>query len=182
MTYLFLPLGFNSMVLVPDVDEPQGPEYHISISMNCFNPSSFITTLREGCNEDGRYVGDFEMGGLQKTTTVCMGATAYPMPKVLNSNVFSSRSHDWSFDSTQLHWDCVFVEVKRVRRFCYRSRLDRHTILAEFRPPRVRKGGNLKPGLPAQLVLNPAGRPLFHHILMSALIIERVRLQVDPRG
>lgn len=43
----------------PDVQDTR-PLYHISVSMNCFIPSSYITTLRRGANEYGDLVAEFE--------------------------------------------------------------------------------------------------------------------------
>ncbi|KAL0959287.1 hypothetical protein HGRIS_014553 [Hohenbuehelia grisea] len=59
--YTFSPIGKDAMILVPPADEPDSrPKYHISVSMNCFVPSSFITTIRRGGTEEGEFVSDFE--------------------------------------------------------------------------------------------------------------------------
>lgn len=43
------------------VPEPQ-PPYYISVNMNCFTPSSYVTVIRRGAWE-GEVVGDFEYAG-----------------------------------------------------------------------------------------------------------------------
>lgn len=62
LTYQFSPLaGTNSMILVPPATAADTrPKYHISVSMNCFIPSSYITSIRRGGTENGEEVGDFE--------------------------------------------------------------------------------------------------------------------------
>lgn len=61
VVYTFSPLSFNSMIIAPPPTAPDAtPRYHISVSLNCFIPSSFITTIRRGSTEYGEYVGDFE--------------------------------------------------------------------------------------------------------------------------
>ncbi|KAF9453603.1 hypothetical protein P691DRAFT_658346 [Macrolepiota fuliginosa MF-IS2] len=59
--YQFSNLGANSMILLPPADAPDTrPVYHITVSMNCFVPNCYITTIRRGGTEQGEYVGDFE--------------------------------------------------------------------------------------------------------------------------
>lgn len=49
------------MLLVP-LSDPQSSQavYHISISMNCFVPLAHLTTVRQGPNDNGLIVGEFE--------------------------------------------------------------------------------------------------------------------------
>ena len=57
----FSQLSFNSMLLLPPADaEDTRPLFHISVIMNCFSPGSYITVIRQGCSEQGAYVGEFE--------------------------------------------------------------------------------------------------------------------------
>jgi hypothetical protein len=59
--YTFSPQSFNTMLLVPPPDvQDTRPLYHISVALNCFIPSSFVTTIRRGASEYGEYVGEFE--------------------------------------------------------------------------------------------------------------------------
>lgn len=49
------------MLLLPPLSAPDTrPRYHISVSTNCFTPSSYITTVRKGGSEVGELVGEFE--------------------------------------------------------------------------------------------------------------------------
>ncbi|KAF8216048.1 hypothetical protein K438DRAFT_622918 [Mycena galopus ATCC 62051] len=50
ITYSFIPLPSNAMLLSPPpdaTDVPQRP-YHISVTLNCFTPTSYITIVRKG--------------------------------------------------------------------------------------------------------------------------------------
>jgi hypothetical protein len=62
ITYTFIPNTDvpNSMTLTPPsyVEGPHSP-YWICVNMNCFTPSSYMTTIRRGTS-DGEIVGDFE--------------------------------------------------------------------------------------------------------------------------
>lgn len=60
-TYTFSPQSFNSMLLLPPPEaQNTRPIYHISVAMNCFIPSSYVTTLRRGASEYGDCVAEFE--------------------------------------------------------------------------------------------------------------------------
>jgi hypothetical protein len=49
------------MLLLPPPDAPDTrPLYHISASLNVFNPSTGVTTIRRGGRADGELVGEFE--------------------------------------------------------------------------------------------------------------------------
>lgn len=60
VTHTFVPVqhSFNSMVL--HAQPLSIPVYHISVQMNCFIPSSFITVVSRGDSVDGVEVGRFE--------------------------------------------------------------------------------------------------------------------------
>ncbi|KAF9451190.1 hypothetical protein P691DRAFT_724711 [Macrolepiota fuliginosa MF-IS2] len=82
--YQFSSVGSNSMILLPPETAPDTrPVYHITVSMNCFVPYSYITTLRRGGTEAGEYVGDFELGATcdpdLRTPTICLRGREYPM-------------------------------------------------------------------------------------------------------
>lgn len=49
------------MLLIPEANSPDSrPLYHISVFLNCFNPTSATTVVRRGATEDGKIVGQFE--------------------------------------------------------------------------------------------------------------------------
>lgn len=62
ITYTFFPqtIPASSMIMKPPsyVKNPH-PSYYISVNMNCFTPSSYITTIRRD-GWEGEVVGDFE--------------------------------------------------------------------------------------------------------------------------
>lgn len=62
ITYTFAPqtIPSNSMILsAPAYTSPPQEPYYISVNMNCFTPTSYITIIRRGSWE-GKIVGDFE--------------------------------------------------------------------------------------------------------------------------
>ena len=62
LIYSFVPAGISSMTVIPRNLEMEVPEakYYVSIRMNCFMPSSYITTIHLGTNEKGQKLGMFE--------------------------------------------------------------------------------------------------------------------------
>jgi hypothetical protein len=62
ITYTFFPqtIPASSMIMTPPsyVKNPH-PSYYISVNMNCFTPSSYITTIRRD-GWESEVVGDFE--------------------------------------------------------------------------------------------------------------------------
>ncbi|PBL00572.1 hypothetical protein ARMGADRAFT_1159894 [Armillaria gallica] len=170
VVYSFSDIGDNAMILIPSANSPDTrPKYHISVRMNCFIPSSYITTIRRGATQEGAMVGDFEMGIADKTATLFIRGKEFPIGDVLGKS--GSRRGglwDWKFVKYGLFWDC-----KRNPRKCFS--IDRKTLFAIFVPVTHLR----KPDTPAelpQLEVTPQGQPFFDDILMSAMIIERWRL------
>ncbi|GLB35891.1 putative para-aminobenzoic acid synthetase [Lyophyllum shimeji] len=158
ITYTFWPqtTPSNSMILAPPLDlENPGPSYCISVNMNCFTPSSYVTTIRRD-SWDGEFVGDFEMG--------------------LTTSKKSSSSWTWKTPeldkSVHLYWDDSAAAGVIT---CFSSK-DRTTgnVLARFIPPaHPRRHG--RPAEMHRLEVSPQGHEYFDDILMSALIVERLR-------
>ena len=50
------------MILVPSSAEPTEDmvQYHISVRVNCFSPSFWVTTILKTGSENSEYVGEFE--------------------------------------------------------------------------------------------------------------------------
>jgi hypothetical protein len=70
--YTFSPHTSDSMLLLPPRDAPDTrPLYHISASLNLFNPNSGVTTIRRGGRADGEFVSDFECVFLQEYSVRC---------------------------------------------------------------------------------------------------------------
>lgn len=181
ITYTFTPLPSNSMLLAPppDVKESQRP-YHISVSMNCFTPSSYITIVRKS-SWDGELVGDFEIGAANARNpgTLCLRGNEYPISELLESqlNVFRT-TWLWKVKSfgpektMSLFWDDYQGGGVLT---CYSSQ-DRNSanMLAKFTPrSHLRRQG--QPIEPPKVLVTPVGHDLFDDILMSALVIERIR-------
>ncbi|KAK0233643.1 hypothetical protein IW262DRAFT_1331664 [Armillaria fumosa] len=170
IVYSFSDIGDNAMILIPSPNAPDTrPKYHISVRMNCFIPSSYITTIRRGATQEGAIVGDFEMGIADKTATLFIRGKEFPIGDVLGKS--GSRRGglwDWKFVKYGLFWDC-----KRNPRKCFS--IDKKTLFAIFMPVTNLR----KPDTPAelpQLEVTPQGQPFFDDILLSVMIIERWRL------
>ncbi|KAJ7161409.1 hypothetical protein C8R43DRAFT_992774 [Mycena crocata] len=182
IAYTFTPAPSNSMILAPPTDaikDAQRP-YHISVSLNCFTPSSYITVVRKNSWE-GELVGDFEIGALNARNpgTLCLRGNEYPISELLESqfNVFRTTWH-WKVKSfgpdkpMSLFWDDY--QGGGVLS-CYSSP-DRNPVdlLAKFTPrSHLRRQG--QPIEPPKLLITSVGHDLFDDILMSALVIERIR-------
>ncbi|KAK0208771.1 hypothetical protein DFS33DRAFT_472994 [Desarmillaria ectypa] len=188
IVYSFSHIGDNAMILIPPHDAPDTrPKYHISVRLNCFIPSSYITTIRRGATQEGAMVGDFEMGIADKTATLFIRDKEFPISDVLGKS--GSRRGglwDWKFVKYGLFWDCKKnprkvrlnkrsdidrVIQKKIQ--CFSS--DRKILFAIFMPVTNLR----KPNIPAelsQLEVTPQGQPFFDDILMSIMIIERWRL------
>ncbi|KAJ7706009.1 hypothetical protein B0H17DRAFT_1035240 [Mycena rosella] len=181
ITYTFTPLPSNSMLLAPPpkINDSQRP-YHISVSLNCFTPSSYITVIRKN-SWDGELVGDFEMGAANARNpgTLCLRGNEYPISDILESqfNVFRT-TWLWKVKSfgpekpMSLFWDDY--QGGGVLS-CYSSQ-DRNSanLLAKFTPrSHLRRQG--QPVEPPKLLVSPAGHDFFDDILLSALVIERTR-------
>ena len=59
IVYTFSPVSSDSMALNPPATVSSEPLYHISVRINCFAPSFWITTIRRS-SDSGEFVGDFE--------------------------------------------------------------------------------------------------------------------------
>lgn len=93
------------MVVVPPVNARGAHEpYHISVNLNCFTPTSHITTIKRR-TWDGEFVGDFEYtvpfddltpfliarrigpAGAKTPNSVCLRNNEYPLGDVLTSSM-----------------------------------------------------------------------------------------------
>lgn len=180
VTYSFVPNTDvpNSMTLVPPsyVEGSHAP-YWICVNMNCFTPSSYITTIKRG-TPDGEVVGDFELGiAAMKKPSVCIRGNEHPLSDVIESNHKLFRN-SWVYKvqeperSVCLYWD---ENSGNGSISCFSSK-DKTTanLLAKFLPPfHPRKQGRQQED--TRLEVTPHGHDLLDDILMSALIIERIR-------
>ncbi|TFK49411.1 hypothetical protein OE88DRAFT_425116 [Heliocybe sulcata] len=129
--YSFSQLSPTSMIIAPI--ESTGPSraddalYHISVSLNCFFPAAYTTTVRRGGSPSGPLVGEIELGNpdhkkKDRIGTVRIGSTKVWLAKVFKkgagnhkTSAFSWKNpYSWEFPgNTQLLWNCS-DHVKKV--------------------------------------------------------------------
>ncbi|KAJ3503544.1 hypothetical protein NLJ89_g8383 [Agrocybe chaxingu] len=170
--YSFSSTSFNTMIVTPTSDAADlRSKYHISISMNCFTPFSYITTIRRGGTGFGVLVAQFEMGISSESATVTIKDREMEIGSVLKKVAGSRQAGSWlwipSKKSKALTWDC------KSQPFMCHS-LTTKKPLAKFTPSRHVEQG--EPPSMAELVVSPEGQNHFDDLLVSLLIIERKRL------
>ncbi|RDB28906.1 hypothetical protein Hypma_015805 [Hypsizygus marmoreus] len=181
ITYTFWPQTTppNSMVLAPplDLDNPR-PSYCISVNLNCFTPTSHVTTIRRGSWE-GEFVGDFEIGlsNSKKPNTLCIRGNEHHLSDILKSGYQPFRN-TWTWRISDhdkpisLFWDDSAAGGVLT---CFSSK-DKTTanVVARFIPPaHLRRHG--RPAEMNRLEVSPQGHDYFDDILLCALILERIR-------
>ncbi|KAF8640773.1 hypothetical protein AX17_000423 [Amanita inopinata Kibby_2008] len=207
ITYTFVPNMDvpNSMTLnPPSYLEGSHSPFCISVSMNCFTPSSHITTVRRGSHH-GELVGDFEQvftfsskpptylgdgGGrfgtaAAKKPTVCIRGNEYPLNEVIESNHRLFRNVTWCYRIMEperqvcLYWDEGSSNASIA---CFSSKNKTVTnLLAKFLPPsHPRKQGRAQEF--TRLEVTPHGHDVLDDIVMSALIVERLRTTPSVRA
>ncbi|KAI0761282.1 hypothetical protein BD413DRAFT_617158 [Trametes elegans] len=153
--------------------------YHISVGMNCFIPTSFITVVRR-FHESGEFVSSFEMGISTQRATINMHGIEKQMDAVLSrmGKKAEERIWQWRWDSDPTHF--VGWHRENPVRYCYSldaAGRPSGPMLAAFAvatpSTASRQGG---PPRPASLTVYPDGQHIIDHILTSALIVERKRL------
>ncbi|KAK2461547.1 hypothetical protein APHAL10511_006010 [Amanita phalloides] len=176
ITYTFIPNTDvpNSMTLASPsyVEGPHAP-YWICVNMNCFTPSSYITSIKRGA-ADGEMVGDFELGiAAMKKPTICIRGNEYPLNDVIESNHKLFRNC-WMYkvQEVELFWD---ENSSNGSISCFSSKDKTVTnLLAKFLPPsHLRK--QARPQEHTRLEVTPNGHDVLDDVVMSALIIERIR-------
>ena len=78
------------MLLVPPASAGPRPHYHVSVHLDCFNPTSYSTVLRRGESEAGQYVGEFKCVGHHDITI------AFLLPICESSGWRARMSQTWS--------------------------------------------------------------------------------------
>ncbi|KAJ7273344.1 hypothetical protein C8J57DRAFT_1506865 [Mycena rebaudengoi] len=96
--YTLSPTSDNALLLLPPPRSPDShPQYRISVSLNCLNPFSSITTVRRGASLDGPFVGEIQMGISTLPATVCLGDRQKQLYDVM-SNLKTVRTRwTWTF-------------------------------------------------------------------------------------
>ncbi|KAJ7207398.1 hypothetical protein B0H12DRAFT_1158868 [Mycena haematopus] len=162
----------------PDVADSYQRRYHITVSLNCFTPSSYITIIRKD-SWDGELVGDFEIGAnVRNPGTLCLRGNEFPISELLASQFKVFRTTwEWKVkglgpDQPMMFWDDYGGGGVLS---CYSSQdRDSQNLLGKFTPRTAlrRKG---QPFEHPKLLVTSVGHDLFDDILMSALVIERTR-------
>ncbi|KAF4610502.1 hypothetical protein D9613_006680 [Agrocybe pediades] len=170
--YSFMPTGLNTMALVPSraTGSPnlQEPQYKITVNMNCFIPSSYITQI----HRDHQMISQFEMG--VKTSPNSLKIADY------DGFISSFLSKSGSRNKGTWFWNPLNIGLKYCLKWDYDKRpcTCRSTafgdgpILAYFSSPY----GLESTSSVAILEITPAGQEYVDHILTSLMIIERKRL------
>ncbi|KAH8103143.1 hypothetical protein BXZ70DRAFT_774716 [Cristinia sonorae] len=176
IVYTFVQQSFNSMLLT--YQPAMLPLYHISNQMNCFIPSSYITIIRRGDSENGKYVGQFEMGVSVKKSTIIMDGKEKLTDAVFvtSKDRYKRRIFLWTWlndESRHLSWS-----FEGPVKYCYLRSLQnaQSPMLATYTPCPLTPRADARPSPPTVLKVYPAGQDLFDHIIMSVLIMERKRL------
>ncbi|KAI0080334.1 hypothetical protein K474DRAFT_311042 [Panus rudis PR-1116 ss-1] len=110
-TYPFRSTGFNTMSLLQSSDQAGIPDmglYDIEISLNCFMPTSNITTIRRR----GHFVAKFEMGISSEKSRIRFGDSTgdVPLDQMFSSYRLAVRSQlpdrwCWERDVIKLSWE-----------------------------------------------------------------------------
>ncbi|KAJ3919658.1 hypothetical protein F5877DRAFT_77864 [Lentinula edodes] len=177
ITYIFEPRpAENAMLLRPA--ETGGrearPSYYISVTLNCFTPSSHITSIRK-YERQGELVGDFEIAAKESknVSTVYFRGYENPIEEVLVPRLFRNQ---WTWKPTETHLVLYWDDSAGGNSIaCFKSKDKTNTnLLAKFIP----RSHMRKPGREIEYTkfeVTPAGHEVFDDILISALIIERLR-------
>ncbi|CDO71062.1 hypothetical protein BN946_scf184844.g66 [Trametes cinnabarina] len=177
--YTFSSWSNDSIFLLPpnDVDRTLTPVYNISVALNLnpFVPLSYVTTVRRGIDEDGEFVGEFELAVMHSRAIVKLGNHSTRMSNILKKDGYSpvlpKRKFLWQHGDVELRWDCR-TTLDDGSPMCIVSTCsdNRSHQIASFVPPPL----DASPPLPAAtLTIFPDGHELFDHILLSALVVER---------
>ncbi|KAL0578031.1 para-aminobenzoate synthase, (PABA) [Marasmius crinis-equi] len=171
--YKFTQVSMNAMAM--EAPPPVATRmFHISVESNCFIPSAFVTTIREGGTENGTFLASFQTGVVQNTN----------VPE-LKLGIDHLAPKHWQFESINLYWDVQISSSKIKRKLCYDSPKfprTKATLLAEFKSTDGLQGQGSD--YPATLEVTREGHQegLLEHILVSALISERLELSQVRKG
>ncbi|KAJ3477146.1 hypothetical protein NLI96_g10667 [Meripilus lineatus] len=177
-SYVFRQIGFNTMELCADDGTPV---YLITVWLNCFNPTSYITTIKSlQSPEQEREVGSFEMGLSRGQSTVTFDNITRPMHDMFYDfrtkvKVAPELGERWVWNRPlvpQLEWDCRTPDQAT----CYLNNSgSAQKRLAVLTFPSMLTGQTSGERL-HRLQISSTGRQYFDDIVVSALIVERKRM------
>ncbi|KAF8913123.1 hypothetical protein CPB84DRAFT_1760398 [Gymnopilus junonius] len=171
------------MIMTPPSYLDEYPSYYISVNMNCFTPFSYITTIRrDGWSSE--VIADFEMGlpGLRKMSTVCLHGHECPIDEILESSpkVFRAGSYLWKSkgdtgpSTVNLYWEESSATSSSVLSCFLGKEKNATNALAKFMHSTILRRPGRSPDV-ARLDVTPQGHDYFDEIVVSMLIIERMR-------
>ncbi|OSD05068.1 hypothetical protein PYCCODRAFT_1465509 [Trametes coccinea BRFM310] len=172
--------GFNAMVASPS--STSSARYHISVQMNCFMPSSYITVVRR-THEGGEFVSSFEMGISTQRAVVNMHGSEKFMDTVLSRTGKKTDERMWQWkweDDPRLRF--AWHRESPVR-YCYpvdATGRPSGPMLAAFVVCSSTNTLGEASQQPASLTVYPEGQHIMDHILTSVLVAERKRLTPSP--
>ncbi|KAI0754122.1 hypothetical protein C8Q80DRAFT_346881 [Daedaleopsis nitida] len=180
----FRQLGFNAMVVC--AGSSTRVQYHISVHLNCFVPTSSVTVVRHA-SVDGEFVGSFEMGISTQRATANMCGVERPLDAVLvrAGKKVDERIWQWRWDDDPSRALCWHRESPV--RYCYiMDGVGRPSgpMVAAFTCQSIGADSASEGAQPQPAVLKvyPHGLRLADHILVSALVVERKRLTPSVMG
>ncbi|KAJ4485825.1 hypothetical protein J3R30DRAFT_3401550 [Lentinula aciculospora] len=184
ITYIFEPKqGENAMLLRSAAASGQEARhsYYISVSPNCFTPSSYITSIRK-YEQQGELIGDFEVTiriaakESKNANIVFFRGNENPIEEVLFTKLFRNQ---WTWKLAETHTVLYWDDSPGGNSIaCFKSK-DKTggNLLAKFIPrSRMRRPGREIEY--TKLEVTPGGHEVFEDVLISALIIERLRTNV----
>ncbi|KAA1471959.1 hypothetical protein DENSPDRAFT_838069 [Dentipellis sp. KUC8613] len=181
-TYLFSSASFNTMLLLPSARNDavdSRPLFHITVNLNCLMPSSYITVIRRGASESGEYVGEFEMGISKDSSTVVLGGHRRLVSLVLTTFYSPLRDQKhlrWKMGETEFMWKIIMKPSYKAIGTLRQTGTERMPEFAHLVPGRLTGPVDNVEDRLTKIRIMPAGRPFVDHIIMSALILERIRL------
>ncbi|TCD67101.1 hypothetical protein EIP91_000564 [Steccherinum ochraceum] len=165
--YYFRSSGFNSMTLYTF---DQRPCYHIDVTMNCFNPTSTVTTIRRK-SQQGELVACFEMGISAEKGTLAFGTSNYWLSDVFKSfrTVKSNGKGRWIWrrGECDLEWNSALSETESR---CFNNNDKKGKQIARIIPP-----SKLGAARDTLLEVHLAAQHILDDLVVSSVITERKR-------
>jgi len=178
LEYSFSPFNATSTLVIPPAEaEDSRPLYNISITLNCFFPATYTTTVRRGAHENGEEIGDYRMAeGRQRAESVTFHGDERWVEDVMTTHI-SKDYPKVNFTGSPLQWR-FFGKEKVINFKCVSS--NRQEVATFYpRPATLRSPG--EPAPLARVVVQPAGHDRLDEIMMGILLVEGSRLAARVR-
>ncbi|KAI0095036.1 hypothetical protein BDY19DRAFT_62284 [Irpex rosettiformis] len=181
-TCIFYELENANMALYPPGDmDNQTPLYSIHVAPSCFQPMSFVTTIKRGGTNSKQLVARFELGISRDPPTLFMDNRPYQLQDVFHEfrKVKSKLKQDrwrWVRGQCKLQW---FYSSDYEAICHYELDPDRTPLAKLLSAAGAYAPGGLPPsaGPPTtKLMVMTPNQALLDEIVVSALLVERKRL------